>query len=196
MALVKETGAGLLNSNAYNDVAGVELYMADRGLSWSGSPTTAQKEAAIIKATDYIDATYRFIGNRASSSQALAWPRAQATDVVEGVDIATNIVPPAVIRATSELAVKVQTGTELLPDMDRGGMINSASVGPVSVSYQNGAPVGTVYGITGILKGLILKDRGLPYGTTMSPATPFSEQPEQAFNMGQFINPRAGDPSA
>lgn len=195
MALIKETGAGLSNANAYSDVAGVESYMADRGLTWSGSPSVAQKEAAIIKATDYIDATYRFIGNRASSSQALAWPRAQAADTVEGIDIASTIVPPAVIRATSELAVKVQTGSDLLPDLDRGGMINSASVGPVSVSYQNGAPVGTIYGITGILKGLTLKDRGLPYGTTMSPAADFSSQPEQMFSLGQFTNPRAGDPT-
>ena len=58
MALVVEDGSGLSGANSYATAAQADTYASDRGLSaWTGD--TATKEAALIRATDYLEATYR-----------------------------------------------------------------------------------------------------------------------------------------
>lgn len=67
MALVVETGAGLRNANSYIATAFVTTYLTDRNRvtenTWS-SRTTAEQEAAVIAATDYIEKRFgaRFKG--------------------------------------------------------------------------------------------------------------------------------------
>ncbi len=48
-------------ANAYIDVAYFTKYHASRGNS-TGNPSNAAAQAAIVQATDYIDAKYRFVG--------------------------------------------------------------------------------------------------------------------------------------
>jgi len=72
MTLIVETGAGLRNSNSYVTVAALDTYLTDRARetenSWD-TATTAQKEAALILATQYIDTRWggRFKGVRNTS---------------------------------------------------------------------------------------------------------------------------------
>lgn len=156
MAVIVETGAIVANANAYCDVAYVTAYAAARALDFAGSD--ADKEAAIIKATDYVDARYSFSGARVSSSQELSWPRSGASDRDEGIEIAENVVPSVLKRAVAELAIKAFAGRALLEDQARGGRIVSQSVGAISVTYESGdgVDVGTKFGITGLLKGLVV----------------------------------------
>lgn len=186
MALVKETGSGLSNSNAYDDVAGVTAYLSDRGYTLTG--TTPLQEAAIIKASDFLDSTYTWLGSRVSATQSMAWPRAGASDIAEGFSIASNIVPNAVKRAVAELAYKVTSGVILLQDLDRGGRLASVTVGPISVSYEPNSPTGIVYGITGLLKGLLRPADG---AYAISPSLVNSGQPERYFTTGMFYNNEA-----
>lgn len=186
MALVAETGAGLSNANAYWDQASVQSYLDDRGISFSG--TSLQKDQAIIAASDYITSMFRFYGDRKSSAQALSWPREGGQDVDEGIDFDNATVPLAVKHATAQLAAKVRSGEVLLKDLARGGMTQSESVGPISVSYMQGAPATVRYMVLGILKGLIIED-GPPINVGFKSSTDNANQPSRRFAMGLFDNP-------
>lgn len=73
MTLVVEDGSGLLSANSYCDAEFVDLYFSSRGIStWTGD--TSVKEAALIKATDYIETRFghRFGGARLHSTVGAA----------------------------------------------------------------------------------------------------------------------------
>lgn len=74
-----EDGSGLSNSNSYASVSDADDYIALRGLTgWATTQST--KEAALVKATDWLDANYRmlFSGVTSKTTQALCWPRSYA----------------------------------------------------------------------------------------------------------------------
>ena len=56
--MIPEDGTGLANANAYVSVEFADEYFSARGnQTWAGLGS-ADKEAAIIKATDYLEAVY------------------------------------------------------------------------------------------------------------------------------------------
>lgn len=160
MAFTVETGSGSSSSNAYAAVADAQTYFTDRGQTELAAKTTAEIQAALIAASDYIDSKFKFTGSRINATQAMSWPRTGASDAEEGISIADNVIPTAVKRTTIVLAGKYLEGTELMSDLDRGGAISSVKVGPVAISYSPDADPGTVYAITGLLKGLLAPDDG------------------------------------
>ena len=188
MALVSETGAGLSNANAYWDQASVQSYLADRGIAFTG--TSAQKDQAIIAATDYINSIFRFYGDRKSSTQTLSWPRTGGQDVDEGIEFDDATVPNAIKFATAQLAAKVRSGEVLLKDLARGGMTKSESVGPISVSYMDGAPATVKYMVLGFIKGLIIED-GPPVNVDFRSSVTDGVSSPRQFGFGQFDNPEA-----
>ncbi len=134
MAFVPETGAGLSNSNSYASVAQADSYWSDRGnIAWAAL-TTTEKQQALIKATDFIEATYRtaWKGYRISSTQALSWPRVDVT--VDSFPIPSNIVPVPVVSACAELALR-STTAELLAD--QGQTVKREKVDVLEVEYQD-----------------------------------------------------------
>lgn len=142
MAFVVETGTGLATATAYVDVAYVDTYFADRAnAAWAG--TTAAKQAAIIKATDYIDTRWGnfFLGRSEfpDTPQALCFPR---LNILNKDGRFVTGIPTNLKKATAEYALRALTIT-LLPDPtidDSGRAIASKSekVGPIeqSTDYQ------------------------------------------------------------
>jgi len=119
MAFTEETGAGIAGANAYISTAYADTYHADRGhTAWAGVTTpitTAQKEAAIIRATDHIDRTFGvfFRGYKGTDAQGLQWPRISATSP-SGYTLL--YVPDALQRATAEYAIRALEYGVLTPD--------------------------------------------------------------------------------
>lgn len=110
MALITETGAGLADAESYCDVAYADQYHAGRGnTAWAGLETT-QKEAHLRVATERLVADYRqqWKGDRATSAQALDWPRTGV--VVDKFAVAADIVPVEVQKACAILALKAAQG--------------------------------------------------------------------------------------
>lgn len=134
MAFVPETGAGLSNSNSYASVAQADSYFADRGNADWAALTTTEKEQALIKATDFIEATYRsaWKGGRVTSTQALSWPRVEVS--ADGFPIPSNIVPLPVTKACAELAIRATAGTLLA---DQGQQVKREKVDVLEVEYQD-----------------------------------------------------------
>lgn len=111
----------VVGTDTYLSVADAVAYAAKVGGSFSGD--TAAQEAALVRATAWIDATYRsrFPGKRASGrDQALEWPRAEAKDA-EGEDIGTDEIPQEIEDATAEAAIReIASPGSLSPDVTPG----------------------------------------------------------------------------
>jgi hypothetical protein len=118
---VVETGDGIENANAYITVEWADAYFLDRlGQEWVASIPI--KQAAIIKATDYIETRYstKFLGIRQdvyqtkTVIQGLSWPRCRA--FFNGL-LLTGV-PDLLKRATAEYAVRALTA-DLVPDITK-----------------------------------------------------------------------------
>ena len=132
MALIVEDGTGLPNAEAYISVADADSYFAKRGNSAWSALTVDAKEVALRLGADYMAAVYgpRWCGERLTDTQALDWPRDE-----QGV-------PEAVKRANAELAVRASAGVLLA---DQGAQVKQETVGPISVTYADGARQETRY---------------------------------------------------
>ncbi|MBO9717520.1 MAG: hypothetical protein J7507_12110 [Pseudoxanthomonas sp.] len=142
MALVVEDGTGKSTAEAYISVTAADAYFVARGnAAWAALATDA-KEQALRKGADYLEGQYRerWKGARLTAAQALSWPRYGV--VVDGFDVATNAVPVAVANANAEMALRASSGDLLA---DQGAQVKSETVGPISVTYADGARQGTAY---------------------------------------------------
>lgn len=111
MALIVEDGTGLSTAEAYCSVADADTYHINRANAlWTG--TDAAKEAALRKATEYLDGTFkmRWKGCRVLSTQALDWPRIGVYNE-SGFYIPSESLPTSLVHATAELALRALTGT-------------------------------------------------------------------------------------
>jgi hypothetical protein len=142
MTIVVESGSGDAGSESYISVAELDTYVSGRNYSYTDTPSTAAKEGGLRLATEYIDTNYRFNGTRLLSTQALEFPRDGLTD---WSSMEITGVPARVKNATAELAFRVANGEVLFSDLQRAGMVKSESVGPISVTYMDGAPAGTSF---------------------------------------------------
>lgn len=154
----------LANANAY--------HMARGNTGWTGAD--ALREAALQRATDYIDGRYRyqtaggcwksmFRGTKTGGrAQDLEWPRTGATDS-EGNEIPDDEVPVEVEHATYEAALRelLEPGS-LSPVFVEAQQVTREKVGPIEVSYSEATMHGAmppnrpvVPAIDDILAGLI-----------------------------------------
>lgn len=141
MALVVEDGSGLDDAESYLSVADADSYHTNRGNSgWDGDETA--KEAALRKATQYLDATYSWKGSISSTTQALNFPRTNVFDS-QGRDL-SNGIPQKVKNATAELAL-VALSSELLANVDNSNYYKKEKVEGLEVEYKDNAPATTQY---------------------------------------------------
>jgi hypothetical protein len=120
MPFVLETGAGVPGANSYAAVAAFQTYHEDRGNSLVKPGTDPPEdysdeeiEQALIKATDYLDAKFEFVGYRTLSTQSLEWPRSSAYYNHDGRIISG--LPSELVVVCYELAYRALS-TSLMPD--------------------------------------------------------------------------------
>lgn len=140
MALIVEDGTGLINADSYVSLADFKTNAVLRGYEYDIYEDAAI-EAALRNATGWIDTQARYKGQRLRVQQSLEFPRDGLYDwssyIITGV-------PIRVKTACVELAYKALS-EPLYQDLDRGGMVTSESVGPVSISYSADAPAGKLW---------------------------------------------------
>jgi hypothetical protein len=134
MALVVEDGTGLATAESFGAVAGADAYHSDRGnTDWTG--TDEVKEQALRRASTFLSEGFAWkswpVNGR---DQGLAFPRAVFTDnngyTVSGL-------PKEIVLATYEIALReLVTPGAMTPDYTPSERLASASVGPISVSYD------------------------------------------------------------
>ena len=161
MALIIEDGTMPAGANSYAAVADCDGWQGARGSTiWPAPPAEpdndlnlAAKEAALIKATDYLNGL-GWNGKRAPGGRVMAWPRIGAVDA-DGYSIDENTIPGAVQAACCYLAGVAYSGTDLQPILERGGRIQSESVGSLSTSYFQDAANRDIYSVLAdLLHGL------------------------------------------
>jgi hypothetical protein len=144
VALIVETGAGVAGADCYADVAACTAYAT----AFYGSPlsgTTADKEAAIRRATAYLNGL-AWKGTRTlGRAQSLAWPRAGVTDC-EGLSIGSNEIPTDLINAQHELArAEFQTPGSLTPSLSKAtATVSSEKVDVIQITYDTDNLTGTI----------------------------------------------------
>lgn len=151
-AFVVEDGTGLTTANSYVSVAFSDTYHDAQGnpTTWS-TATTVEKQDALRRATEELDLRYgvRWNGWRASSEQALDFPRTGLTDSA-GNDVDDDVIPTPLKRATARAALLILQGETLLPaTMDAAAITSESKTLPgglsKSVTYQGGKPASTSF---------------------------------------------------
>lgn len=127
---IVEDGTGKPDANSYQTVEGHKAYCSDRGIA---VPDDATIEKNLIKATDYLVATYRgaWLGDRTSATQSTDWPRSGFNLPLEFDGLT---VPREVKEAASELAIIVET-TPLMPNVTSRTK-KRVKVGPIDIEYD------------------------------------------------------------
>src|SRR5688500_17528609 len=147
LILIKETGAGLVDSNTYASVADGDAYHDGHlyATSWTAA-TTANKEKALVLATRLIDASYQFHGWKTKSTQALQWPREGATDPDRktmafsalqnffGPYFESDKMPKALVDATCEMAREVLIADRTAAP-EGEGIVQVGVVGSLNITF-------------------------------------------------------------
>ena len=80
--IVQDVDSPTDDANAYIEVEFFEQYCLDRGYTYTA--TDEEIQVAIVKATDYIDARWKFKGQRKQSYQSTECPRARVFSPTTG----------------------------------------------------------------------------------------------------------------
>lgn len=102
--LTVEDGSALAAADSYIDLEDADLYHVNRGnTDWTG--TDSERCRALRRATQFLDARYRmrWKGTKATSGQALSWPRDSMTDE-DGNGIDSDTIPQAIKDTVCEIA--------------------------------------------------------------------------------------------
>lgn len=157
MTLTVEDGTGITDAESYVSVAETDTYFTNlSNANWTG--TDAVKEAALRKATEFLDATYTWKGTIYSKEQSLGWPRTGVYDQ-EGRDLKESV-PLSLKRATFELAL-ASLSADLVTIQNNSNYVKREKVGELEVEYRNNAPVDRQYKyVDRLLDGLYSKKLG------------------------------------
>lgn len=137
-----------------NPDAGAELLDTSKP---HGDPEIAKKEAALMRAFDYLNGPLKWKGQKVCWDRIPAWPRVNVpipgTNPCKPQYIEDNFIPNAICRAQMELAAFIYNGRDLLAPLERGGKYKqksdskSESVDVLSeserhsIAYSENAPV-------------------------------------------------------
>lgn len=133
MSLIVETGTADPNAESYASVAAADTRLNGLGVTTWSTITTAQKEQALRRATQYMLQAYRdrWSGIRVSIDQALDWPRYDM--MVDGFPVKTAVVPQTVANACIDLAYKAASGDL---NVDLAQRVLTSKVGPLETVYD------------------------------------------------------------
>lgn len=134
MPLIVEDGTGKSDAQSYASVADADSYLGGRGYTVWAPVTNLEKEACLIRATDFM-LSFVWKGLRKTNTQALDWPRVEV--VAFGLDVESTVVPLPIKQACIELAFRAAYGplaTDIIPD-DTGRLPYKEvkKVGPIDV---------------------------------------------------------------
>lgn len=132
--------SGSATANSFATIAECDTFCDARlnASAWTDETDDDQKARALIGATAELSARDWWDGKRATSTQALAWPRyfAKNPDDTWGLYFDSSIVPQRVKNATMELAfLLLESGTTDLSVLDPTIAVIEKTVGPLTTRY-------------------------------------------------------------
>lgn len=158
--LIVENDTGRDDAESYQSAAEFRDYCAKFGLTIPEGKTDTDIEVSLRKGTQYVDTNWTYKGEvLAPPAQALEFPR---RDLSDGRGRTFNIVPPKVKQACAQAAHADLSGEALYTNLDRGGAIVSEAVGPIHVTYAQGAPTQRVFSAVAALLKAYVRDAEKP----------------------------------
>lgn len=152
---------------SYNDA---ESYFLARALDPFANDSQVTVEGWLTIARDYMDGTFDWIGDIASSTQTLLWPRINAVDR-EGRIIDSSTVPLKVQHAQAELALIAKNNGGRIIALEGQAEVKKVKAGSVEVEFEAGSEVGEtqrMQAVDRLLFGLI-KQRNAASGIRSVP---------------------------
>jgi len=133
MAIV--TTVGGTTTNSYITVAEYEAFWTERNATISGN--TAAKESELVKAADYINRSYTFVGEQQYRYQAMVWPRLTGIYLVKDFPIDPDVIPQDIKDAQAELAYIIHQGTNVFATVEGGAKVREKNkAGPVETEVE------------------------------------------------------------
>lgn len=137
---IVEDGTGVVDANAYITVAFFKAYHKDRGTTITSGGGDIEK--AIVRATDYMTARWRFVGLQSTSEQGLHWPAENAFyfDGRVAVDVPIEVQQSCADYALIELNSPGSLAPA--PTVDESGAsvtMKREKVGPIEEETQFGS---------------------------------------------------------
>jgi hypothetical protein len=132
--LTVEDGSASASADTYRSLEAADLYHVNRGnTDWSG--TDAERSRKLRRGTTYMDNRYlgRWKGTKATSGQALQWPRSGVTDE-DGNVISSDAIPQKILDACCEAARAVPYTQKVSAEQS----IKKVKAGSVEVEYEMG----------------------------------------------------------
>jgi len=150
MSLIVEDGTVVTSAEVYSTLAEFRAYRPRGGLALPVGLSDALTEAALVRGTAFVDATFplhamRSPGVKLTQIQSRLFPRYEAYDesgyYIEGV-------PESVKNSCMEAGIiESITPGALSEALERGGMLIRKKTGPLEREYAPNAPAYTVYPI-------------------------------------------------
>ena len=153
-------------TDTYATEAELTAYALARGITITGAPSVL-----LLLAMDYLATLEeRWHGSRTSAAQPLAWPRTGV--YVYGTALADDAIPQSLKDAQCRLALDVDAGVELMPNVSVGasGSVIEKTVDVVTVKYaegyNNSQPI--FVSVNGLLKPLMNTQGGINFAVRSS----------------------------
>ena len=128
MAFIVEDGTGLTDANSYASVQEYRDYASNRSIDVT-SELDASIQGSLVRATDYVDLTYIYVGEQSNSPiQALEFPR-----TLDEVDL---LLPTRVTKATIEMAFDLASGSNVFKDETKNITEIKEKVGPIETGTK------------------------------------------------------------
>ena len=131
MALIIETGAGVIGGNSYVTLAEARTYFATKNVTYTN--TDAALEAVLIDAFMFVDAYgTQLLGEKTYPETTAEWPRKNT-----GIDWLTEITIPASVKiAQMEAAIYGTTNSLNIVNTGRGQVLRQ-KIGPIETEYAD-----------------------------------------------------------
>lgn len=123
VTLVQEDGSGLANSNSYVSLAEADEYFSGHPFyadAWA-LLASGERTLLLVAATRSLDVEYVWRGKRASTTQALEWPRSAVVDQYDTL-LASDEIPLRLRQATCEQAYYLTKGDKSAEAIDDPGL--------------------------------------------------------------------------
>lgn len=130
--MIVEDGTGLNNSTSYTSVGFADDYFSARNTEWL-EKQHAEKERALVLATDFVDNMFVWRGRKKTNEQALAFPRVDIHDI-DGYTV-TGI-PTKLKQAVCDAAIETFNSGDLFEVSEAAGAVTSERIGDISFSYD------------------------------------------------------------
>jgi hypothetical protein len=130
MAISVDATTGGTSTNSYISKSEASTYFKGHVLS-SAWLNSSDKYTALVHASVMLDSMYNWVGDVATTTQSMQWPR-----ILESGDYA-DVIPKDLRNAVCELSLYlVETGSTVVDDS-----LDSVGVGPIKLKFNNDRPV-------------------------------------------------------